>query len=252
MNKLALLFVPLALASCSTHYVVGEVTRERILVDSRYDAQPDAEAAAFIAPYKAKVDSQMAPVVGHTAKAMKGYRPESPLSNLLADILVWAAKDYGEQPVMGVYNMGGIRASLPEGAVTVGDVLDVAPFENKICFLTLTGEALMRLFDNMAFVGGEGVSQGVRLEISRDGKLLAATLHGQPIDPKGSYRIATIDYLAQGNDRMVAFKEKTAFVSPRAKENDTRFIIGAYFRQQEKLGRKVDASIEGRITVKDQ
>lgn len=250
MNKLALSLLAVGFFSCSTRYAVEDVSRSRILVDSRYDATPDAAAEAFMAPYKEKVDSQMAPVVGHTAKAMKGYRPESPLSNLLADILVWAAKDYGEQPVMGVYNMGGIRASLPEGAVTVGDVLDVAPFENKICFLTLSGEALTRLFENMATVGGEGVSEGVRLEISKDGKLLSATLHGKAIDPKASYRITTIDYLAQGNDRMTAFKEKTGFVSPRAKENDTRFIIGAYFREKEKEGKKVDAGIEGRITVK--
>lgn len=250
MNKSAIFFAALCLASCSTHYAVDGVTRERLLVDSRYDAKPDADAAAFLAPYKEKVDSQMAPVVGHTVKAMKGYRPESPLSNLLADVLVWAAKDFGEQPVMGVYNMGGIRASLPEGAVTVGDVLDVAPFENKICFLTLSGAALTRLFENMASVGGEGVSAGVKLEISKDGKLLSAKLHGKEIDPAASYRITTIDYLAQGNDRMTAFKEKTDFVSPRAKENDSRFIIGAYFREKEKMGEKVDANIEGRITVK--
>lgn len=251
MNKTAITLAALCLASCSTsHYAVDAVSRERILVDARYDAKPDAQAAAFIAPYKEKVDSAMSPVVGHTVEAMKGYRPESPLSNLLADILVWAAKDYGERPVMGVYNMGGIRASLPAGAVTVGDVLDVAPFENKICFLTLTGEALTRLFENMAFVGGEGVSSGVRLEISKEGKLLSATLHGKAIDPKASYRIATIDYLAQGNDRMTAFKEKTDFVSPRAKENDTRFIISAYFREKEKQGVRVDAAVEGRIAVK--
>lgn len=250
MKNITIFFAALCLASCSTHYAVDSVTRERLVVDSRYDAQPDAAAAAFLAPYKEKVDSQMAPVVGHTVKALKGYRPESPLSNLLADVLVWAAKDYGEHPVMGVYNMGGIRASLPEGAVTVGDVLDVAPFENKICFLTLSGEALTRLFENMAFVGGEGVSSGVQLEISKDGKLLSAKLHGQAIEPKASYRIATIDYLAQGNDRMTAFKEKADFVSPRAKENDTRFVISAYFREKEKQGVKVDANIEGRITVK--
>lgn len=251
MKKSLILFLPLCLTACASHYAVSSVQRERILVDSRYDAKPDAEAAAFIAPFKNAVDSQMAPVVGHTAVEMKASRPESALSNLLADILVWAAKSYGETPVMGVYNMGGIRASLPKGAVTVGDVLDVAPFENKICFLTLSGEALTRLFENMALVGGEGVSSGVELVIGKDGKLRSARLHGKEIDPKASYRIATIDYLAQGNDRMTAFKEKTDFVSPSAKENDTRYIIESYFREKEKAGVTVSAQIEGRIVVKE-
>ena len=31
--------------------------------------------------------------------------------------------------------MGGIRAALAKGKQTVGDVNDMAPFENKICFL---------------------------------------------------------------------------------------------------------------------
>ena len=75
---------------------------------------------------------------------MHADRPESDLSNLLADILVWAAKDYGESPVLGIYNMGGIRADLTKGDVTYGDVLDVAPFENKICFTTLRSCAMKR------------------------------------------------------------------------------------------------------------
>ena len=37
-------------------YKVAKVERTRILVDQKWDAQPDAEAARFIAPYKSKVD----------------------------------------------------------------------------------------------------------------------------------------------------------------------------------------------------
>lgn len=51
-------------------YKVAKVERTRILVDQKWDAQPDAEAARFIAPYKSKVDSIMGPVVGHIAHDM--------------------------------------------------------------------------------------------------------------------------------------------------------------------------------------
>ena len=94
-------------------------------------------------------------------------RPESELSNLLADIMVWAGTNFGEQPQLGVYNMGGIRANLPAGKVTKGDILNVAPFENKICFLTLTGGDLLLLFREIAHRGGEGVSHGVELTITK-------------------------------------------------------------------------------------
>lgn len=116
------------------------------LVDKRFDQNPDAQAAVFIAPYKHKVDSIMSPVVGETAHYMAAGRPESELSNLLCDILVWAGKDFEEKPVFSVYNMGGIRAALAKGKQTVGDVNDMAPFENKICFLTLTGKDVLELF----------------------------------------------------------------------------------------------------------
>ena len=237
--------------ACTSHYKLASTTHTRIVVDQRYDAHPDQTAANFLAPYKQKVDSIMGPVVGTVAHDMDVTRPESDLSNLLSDILVWASKDYNEHPVFGVYNMGGIRAALSKGNVTYGDVLDVAPFENKICFLTLTGEKVLELFSQMAVRGGEGVSHGVELVISSNGKLVSALLHGKPIDPKGSYRIATIDYLAQGNDGMTAFKAGTDLVAPSEEHNNTRFIIINYFKEKSKQGVSVSARTEGRIKVKD-
>ena len=49
----------------------------------------------------------------------------------------------------------------------------------------------------------------MRMVITKDGKLKSATLNGEPIDPEKSYRIATLDYLAEGNDQLVAFKSGT-------------------------------------------
>ena len=97
---------------CASHYELASVKRTRILVDSRYDAAPDAAAAKFMEPYKHQVDSVMGPVVGEVDHDMTAHRPESDLSNLLADIMVWGAKDYHEKVDFGVYNTGGIRAAL--------------------------------------------------------------------------------------------------------------------------------------------
>ena len=241
--------VAAACASCAQHWQLAGVERTRIVVDSRYDARPDAEAEAFIEPYKAKVNEQMSPVVGRTARFMASYRPESELSNLLTDILVWAGARFGEKPDFAVYNMGGIRAALPEGDVTVGDVLDTAPFENKIMFLTLTGAEVKELFAQIAARGGEGVSGGVRLRITKDGQLAGAEVGGRPVDEKASYRIATLDYLAQGNDGLVAFKSKTDCKSPDGAENTVRNIIMDYFREAAAKGQAVDSRKDGRITV---
>lgn len=245
-----LLMPMLLLTSCKQHYEVASMQRSRILIDARYDGQPDQKAADFLKPYKHQVDSVMGPVVGQSAKYMTAKRPEGTLSNLLADILVWAAKDYGEQPDFGVYNMGGVRADLPKGTVTYGDVLDVAPFENKISFITLKGDVVRELFTQIAVTGGEGMSHAVRMVITKDGQLLSATINGQEIDPQKDYRVTTIDYLLGGTDKMEAFKKGTNINAPKDVSNNTRFIIMNYFREMAKLGKIVDSEIEGRITVK--
>lgn len=50
---------------------------------------------------------------------------------------------------------------------------------------------------------GEGLS-GACLEISGDGKLLDATVAGKEIEDSKEYKVATLDYLAEGNDHMTA------------------------------------------------
>ena len=243
----------LLMSSCAPkHYSLVGVERTRIIVDSRFDQNPDQAAAKFLEPYKRVNDSIMGPVVGQVAHNMHAERPESDLSNLLADILMWAAKDYNEQPVFAIYNKGGIRADLTKGDVTYGDVLDVAPFENKISFTTLTGEKLMELFRQIAYRGGEGVSKGVELVIKMDGdkgELVSARLHGQEIDPQAEYRVATLNYLLEGNDGMPAFLDGTNSVAPQEASNNTRFLIMNYFRDMMAKGIVVDAQVEGRIKV---
>lgn len=249
-TMMVLMTVALTVVSCRSHYEVASVQRTRIVVDSRYDATPDAQAAEFLKPYKHVVDSVMGPVVGRSARYMVPDRPESELTNLLSDILIWASKNYGEQPDFSVYNTGGVRADLPKGVITYGDVLDIAPFENKIAFGTLNGAEVMELFSQIASTGGEGVSHGVRLVITKDRKLVEATLNGNPIDPVKDYRLATIDYLLGGTDKMEAFKKCRNVKAPQDKENNTRFIIMDYFREMAKQNKEVDATIEGRIVVK--
>ena len=241
------------MVSCAPkHYYLTSVERSRIIIDNRYDQNPDEKAIAFLAPYKKVNDSIMAPVVGKVAHNMHATRPESDLSNLLSDILIWASRDYKEQPELAIYNMGGIRADLTKGDVTYEDVLSVAPFENKICFVTLTGKQLMQLFRQIAYRGGEGVSKGVELVITSaeiGGELVSARLHGKEIDPQADYRVCTINYLLEGNDGMDAFTKGTNKVAPQEASNNTRFLILNYFQDMMKQGIVVDAHVEGRITV---
>ena len=246
-------FVALLLSSCAPkHYQLTGIERTRIIIDSRYDQNPDEAAVRFMAPYKRVNDSIMAPVFGRVAHNMHPQRPESDLSNLLPDILIWAATDYNESPVFAVYNMGGIRSDLYKGDVTYEHILSVAPFENKICFITLTGELVMKLFEQIARRGGEGVSKGVELVISKSDagyRLVSARLHGQEIDPAAEYRVVTLDYLQEGNDGMTALSVGKDVVKPQDPNNCSRFLIMNYFQDKHARGEIVDAQVEGRIKI---
>ncbi len=240
------------LASCSTHYEVSEVTRTRVLIDNTYDSALDVATTRFMQPYKQKVDSEMAPVVGQAATPLEPYRPESPLGNLLSDILVWAAPQYGEKVDFGLYNNGGMRASFAQGDITIGDVLDVAPFENYLCFVTLTGDKVEELLGQVAYRGGEGVSKEVRMVITTDNKLVSANINGQPVIPTKNYRVATLDYVSHGNDRMVAFKSSTDRHDISKEEGGlARDVIMRYIKERTANGLPVESKIEGRITIKE-
>lgn len=235
--------------SCATHYQMTGITYSRILIDKRYDVSADSSLAHFIEPYQHQVDSIMRPVVGRLASDMDAHRPESKLSNLLSDILLWGAAKYHEKADFAVYNMGGIRAALTAGDVTYGDVVDVAPFENKICLVTLSGAKVKELFAQIARRGGEGVSHGVELQITRDGHLVNALVNGKPIDDTAQYRISTLDYVAHGNDQMTAFKSSTDILAPQNEQDNVRFLIIDYLREQSRQGIVVDREVGGRIKI---
>lgn len=240
----------LLFTSCHSGYSVVSVEGHRIEVTDAFDATPDSAAVAILAPYQKTVDNIMSPVIGQSAKYMDRYRPESELSNLVADILRLSASDYIGRPAdVGLTNIGGLRTALPEGDVTFGAIYEITPFENALCIVTMKGSLLRQLFENVASVHGEGLS-GVRLVISKDGQLLDAKVDGKEIDDNSDYKVATLDYLAEGNDRMDAFTRVPEQDKMTVKEATVRQLFLNYVSEKDKKGEKIDARIEGRITVK--
>ncbi len=235
----------LALSACSSNYSLVSVEGGRIPMTSAYDVNQDMEAWRILQPYQERIDSMMRPVIGHAARKLEAYRPESPLSNLLADVLRTSAEaKAGIKADVGVMNMGGIRNLLNEGNVTVESIYEITPFENRLAVVTMKGKDLHDLFRQMAEVHGEGLS-GASLVISAEGELLSAKVGGKEIDPEKDYQVATIDYLAEGNDRLEAFKEATAKIEPENATLRTLFI--EYVKRVEASGKRVDAKVEGRI-----
>jgi len=239
----------LAAALLATHTIFAQriesIDAQRIEVTSRLDNAIPDDVLTLIAPYKTGVDSLMAPVLGVSDITMAPQRPESTLNNWTADVLRQHSRKYGKMADIGLCNVGGLRSSIPQGNVTVGDILEVAPFQNAFVIITLPGTALQTLCEEIAHNLGEAVS-GLQLNISADGKLLSAKVNGKAINPKKNYRIATIDFVADGNDGMTALKQAT---HRQTTGEMVRDVYMDYIRQQQAQGRHITAAVEGRVTV---
>lgn len=237
----------LLLTSCHASHQVISIKGGLIVVDSTYDEQPDADAMALINPYKRQIDSTMNVLLGEADTTMRVERPESLLSNLVADVLKESAvKVQGVPADMGLVNMGGLRNILSAGPITCRMIYEILPFDNSLCLVSIKGTVLQQLFEAIAARKGEGVS-GVQLTITEAGKLLQGSIGGAPVDPDRVYTVATVDYLADGNDGMAPLAQSVKRVCPDGATLRDLFLD--YVTRQTQAGKRVTSQLDGRVQL---
>lgn len=247
-SYLVITLLAAALCSCTQKEQTLRIEAGNIKVTAIENKSGAAEVRAILERNKAYVDSIKSPVLGEAAVALEKYIPESPLMNFAADALMEMAQLHSEQKIdIAITNKGGLRSNIAAGTVTFGDVYNVFTFENRLALLTLTGEQLTLLCKEIAKVGGEAIS-GMRLEITKDGKLVDATVSGKAIEPQATYRIATLDYLAQGNDNLTTLAQGADLEVTKLLLRD---LMVEYIKKETANGRKISAACDGRITVKE-
>lgn len=195
-----------AVGEIDINLATKDVTPRLIKVDNRLDSRIDTRFAALIDPYRVKVDSLRAYQIGETANEFE--RTSTRMLNLFSDFVRMRGAEICGKPVdLSIMNKGGIRNSITPGAVTKGEIIDIAPFENRIVVLDILGSDLMENIGIMCGQEGQGVSSNVKvLYDPSTHKVNSVTVDGSPIDPSRHYRLATIDYLAAGNDYMLPLK----------------------------------------------
>jgi 2',3'-cyclic-nucleotide 2'-phosphodiesterase (5'-nucleotidase family) len=215
----------------------------RMEVDKRYDTLVPAELSKIMKSYKIRLDQVVNRPIGTSALYMESKAPESLLSNFLADQLWLKAAEFCPEGVdLSIINFGGIRAPLPVGLLTVGDIYRIMPFENELVVLELNASDLLTILKKIVEDGGEGISH-VRIEVE-NGKISSLLIGGKPFDETRTYRVATMDYLADGNSGMTAFKNAVKRIDTHVKMRD------AYISQIEKLtaqGKAVTSALDGRL-----
>lgn len=186
------------------------------------DLPEDPETAAILKPYLDEVGQRFQQVIAKTEAELKGNdkicrREETALGDLAADCLVWIAKKEKMECDFAFINGGTLRASLPKGDVTLGDISTAFPFQNEIWVLEFDGQTLLELFDFIAKIEPRMAaypqfSREVRLRVDdKTNEILELTIQGKPIDPKSTYKIAVTDFMARGGDGYAVLKKCAGF-----------------------------------------
>lgn len=233
--------------SCSRQqYVVTSLQAQRQPIVAADYPRTGGEVETLVEKYKVKLDNEMNQVIGVSTQDMTYARPESLLTNLTSDVM----EAYGEKYTNGAcdlacMNVHGHRANLAKGNIRVGNIFEIYSFENTLVLIKLKGGDLLDAFESYAKMGGAGISSTVKL-IVKDGKLQSATVKGQPVDKDKVYTIITLDYLADGNDGLEAFKNSLEVIEPGITLRDAMM---QYVKDQTASGKEISSVLDGRITI---
>lgn len=168
---------------------------------------PDPKIYASIKRAQYEVERGYDEIIGRTDLALTRGQGEAPLNNLICDAMIEAtAADFS------FTNFGGIRADIRIGPITPKDVFKVLPFGNTIVVLHLEGTFLRELIEGKIKGNRSGLAIGGGQIIydpsNEDGrKIISFDIAGTPLDPEKNYRVATTDYLAEGNSGLTQLTE---------------------------------------------
>jgi len=218
----------------------------------------DSTVLSLLEPYAMAISELKAQAVGATDVPLNGDRAdvrsgETNLGNLVCDAMLWKARAFGAE--IAIQNGGGIRASVPAGIVTMGNVLEILPFGNQLTVLELSGAALLDALENgvsrveegsgqfphvaglrFAFDASEPPGQRIQqVEVRRSGAEAFV-----PLEPDAAYVIVTNSFLAHGGDGY----ESLASAGSRY---DSGFLLSDALAEHLETASPVSPGLEGRI-----
>lgn len=202
-------------------------------------AEKDADVDSFIKSAQAEFEEMLGTVVAKTDVDLTITEPgtdvrivrnaETNLGDLCAD----AYRAIGGADI-AIVNGGGVRASIPAGDITLGQIISVHPFGNSLCVIEATGQEILDALEmsvrvmpeeNGGFLQVSGLSFEINVKtpssVTLDENGLFASVDGdrrvqnvmvgdQPIDPAKTYTLASHDYLIKNaGDGYTMFQDNT-------------------------------------------
>ncbi|MCA9610841.1 MAG: 5'-nucleotidase C-terminal domain-containing protein, partial [Myxococcales bacterium] len=174
-----------------------------------YEGRPvaaSAEVAALVQPSIENAAAQRAHPLGVTIAGgpIEAVRErECALGNLFTDLMRQAS---GAD--VALTNGGGLRADLPEGPLTYGQLYQASPFDNAFAMVRLSRAELEAMIaDNLGRTGSFLSLSGVRAVARCEGGRIQARItrdDGRPIPDDATLTLATTDFLATGTEASFA------------------------------------------------
>ena len=206
----------------------------------------DSSITQFISPYKTILNDRINAVLAYTPKTLSRTESalESSLGNIYADICYIKADSIfnagtGNNIDFALFNYYGIRNIIPKGNITVGNIFELMPFENKLVVVELDGSQILELINYIEFTKLAHPISHLKLEMNNE-KITSILISNQPFDNRKNYYVLTHDYLQHGGDNMVFFKEPITLFNTQYKVRDA---IIDYLMSVDTL----DAKIDGRF-----
>ncbi|TIT28098.1 MAG: multifunctional 2',3'-cyclic-nucleotide 2'-phosphodiesterase/5'-nucleotidase/3'-nucleotidase, partial [Mesorhizobium sp.] len=197
--------------------------------------------------------------VAETTKPIDGSRDncrarECEMGNLVSDAILDRVKGQGVEIVIS--NGGGLRASIDQGTVTMGEVLTVLPFQNTLATFQISGKDLVAGLESGLSQIEDGAGRfpqvaGLKYSFDKSvapnaGRVKSVeVMEGgawAPINPDKDYMVATNNYVRQGGDgyKVFAEKAKNAYDYGPGLEQVVADYLGAH--------RPYTPKLDGRIT----
>lgn len=235
---------------------------EPILLDASIPQDPEilADAMSFNNP----LEALRSEVIGTATVMLDGDRSscrfgECTMGNLITDAMLWNTAPQGVQ--IAVTNGGGIRASIAQGSVSTGDVLEVLPFGNSIATFGISGADLLAALENGVSRADSAENEGTgrflqvagmryvwNPELPAGARILSAEVQAadgsySPLDLGATYQVATNNFVRTGGDGYSVFAEKA--INPYDFGPTLDEVVADYITAFS----PVEPKIEGRITV---
>lgn len=225
----------------------GAVDYKHIVVDASWDEAAQAYTALneWLNGYRKEVVRLETAPVATSTRFMKNNGDA--MMNWLTDAVMNIMPTlYTGKIDCCIMNKGGIRIDMPQGPITEGTIRSMFPFDNRFVVLELTGQDLLDALKVMAYRDGDAVSKQLQVRYNGKKEIVSAKLNGKDIKPAQTYAVATINFLANGGDYMVSFKNgKRVYLDNQKYGNH----MLNYVKLLQSQGKRIEAKSDKRMRL---